>query len=128
MSFRPQITPNVIWCGHPMTSLNDTHGIEPTSQHAFQCSVCRHTAYDENALKIHTDSHKQAQPYTCTICLKSFMHKKQLKYHKSFHSMRDLEFSCPFCSFLASTEDAILLHKCFTHPQECELQKLRYNK
>lgn len=66
---------------------------EKQTKYKFQCEVCMKCFSSNQSLNEHKNLHKNAKPYKCHICEKSFRYGSQLCIHRrKFHSTVDVKF------------------------------------
>ncbi|KAK6188222.1 hypothetical protein SNE40_004450 [Patella caerulea] len=63
------------------------------------CSLCNKSFFDPSALKVHMRSHNKEKPYICDVCGQSFTQSGHLCRHKLLaHQIGKFPFTCTICS------------------------------
>lgn len=62
----------------------------------FTCLVCLKSFLLKHHLKFHALSHSNDKPFTCSLCNTSFKRKENIKQHEQSH-LQKREFKCEFC-------------------------------
>lgn len=78
----------------------------------YKCSVCNLPKASPIALKRHMVSHSGEKAFECTICLKQYTTKSNLKIHEQLHHRnQERTFACSYCTGRFHTKSDLKKHE-----------------
>ena len=64
---------------------------------SFQCTMCNKVYSSKSSLRVHYNTHSNAEKFQCSICKKSFLRRSSLYNHMKSHVNAAPRFKCSAC-------------------------------
>lgn len=80
------------------------------------CSICNkdfnnHGQHAYSEYQVHYYTHFETKPFTCNVCSKGFIYKRDLQRHQLIHTENYIPKYCPECGAVFATDDKLMKHQ-----------------